>query len=222
MYAQATFLSVSGTSASRRALIHGKCGALLVADNTFKQKFITGLLNTEECERVDASKVPADKMDDIELGAVCKRKGGQPDSTFDCGFFKQVGDTLLAVPLSMPVSPVLEKRYGDRYQCPCFLQHVACAGLKMLTGINLCQFLVFLQELEVCRSVLWNPGGKDLLNCPFASWHAVDLSLDACVYDAHSQGRVCRRRRSNLQAKYNLVTRLSWTKQKKRKICLCR
>eukprot|EP00802_Teleaulax_amphioxeia_P007908 Tamp_07916.p1 GENE.Tamp_07916~~Tamp_07916.p1 ORF type:complete len:713 (+),score=98.31 Tamp_07916:42-2141(+) len=116
MYAQATFLSVSGTSASRRALIHGKCGALLVADNTFKQKFITGLLNTEECERVDASKVPADKMDDIELGAVCKRKGGQPDSTFDCGFFKQVGDTLLAVPLSMPVSPVLEKSFSYSYR----------------------------------------------------------------------------------------------------------
>ena len=134
----------------RRAIINGKCGAGLVQDNAFQKSFITGEVNRQECERVDKSEVPADKMDDVEQGAVCKRdSSGNPDSNFDCGYFQQVGYSLLSVPVSMPVSPTIERRYGDRYQCPFVLPHVACAGLRMLTGIYLCQFLVCLQELEV-------------------------------------------------------------------------
>ena len=112
-------------------MLNGVCDGMFLRDDSFKNRVISGKYNKEECERVDAGTVQPDKMDDIEEGAVCKRdSSGKPDTKFDCDYFKRVGTSLLSVPLSMPISPSLAQRYGYRVQCPLFLQHLACVGLK--------------------------------------------------------------------------------------------
>jgi hypothetical protein len=107
--------NMSSTSGVIRALRKGECGVALVQVNKIETA-MAGTDNELDCKRIDDGMTPAEASDTAS-GAHCVRDtSGKPDMTEFCRAFRQVGQKVVSVPVSMPISAELVQSFSYTFQ----------------------------------------------------------------------------------------------------------
>ena len=103
-YPRGSYVIVAGRAEMHRAMTLNECDVGLVSEPDITL-LMSGYFNQDACEKEDAG------MPGWEKGkSGCERDDtGKPTTTRDCRRFRDTGDVVMQIPLSMPASPVISK-----------------------------------------------------------------------------------------------------------------
>lgn len=88
----------------------GECDVGILSE-THIQATLAGDYNVQDCDKIDAG-MTEEAAADTNSGALCDRNSnGKPDLSRDCNQFVKVGQPVIAIPVSMPMSQNLQPRF---------------------------------------------------------------------------------------------------------------
>ena len=103
-YPRGSYVIVGGRAEMHRAMAMGECDVGLVSEPDVSL-LMSGFFNQDACDKEDAG------MPGWERGASgCERDAaGKPTTTRDCRRFRDTGEVVMQIPLSMPANPAVSK-----------------------------------------------------------------------------------------------------------------